>query len=146
MLLALSAHAQVGEPQEQDPRAVIEKIKVEYLIRELELTPEQAAEFSSRLGELRDIEAGFRHEQSIITGELSELLDSGGADREIKKLLEHYEDIMRERMRLYMKEMRALRQMLTPAQQARFLISRERFESEIREMIREAKQLRPGRD
>ncbi|MBE0432968.1 hypothetical protein IBX73_05815 [candidate division WOR-3 bacterium] len=142
-ILMMSVYGQEQDTETQDPRAVIEKIRTEYLIRELELTSEQALEFSSRLGELQDIEAEFHHERSEIIEELKELLDSGAADRDIIRSVNRYEDILRKRLRRHLMKMRGIRQMLTPAQQARFLIFQERFKNEIKEMIREVKQLRP---
>lgn len=145
-MLVMSANAQEQDTEIQDPRAVIEKIRTECLIRELGLTSEQALEFSSRLGELQEIEAEFYHERSEIIEELRGLLDSGAADRDITISLNRYEDILRRRLRRHLAKMKGIRQMLTPAQQARFIIFQERFENEIREMIREVKNLQPDPD
>lgn len=146
LMLAVFVYGQEQAEEEGDPRLVIEKIRTEYLIRELELDPEQASEFSARLGELRDIESEFRRARAAIIEELRMLLETGAADRSITKVLDRHERIMRQRAEDQVNKMMEIREMLSPAQQARFLIATEKFETGIREMIREVKRRCPGPD
>lgn len=146
LMLAVFVYGQEQAEDERDPRLVIEKIRTEYLIRELELDPEQASEFSARLGELRDIESEFRRARAAIIEELRTLLETGAAYRSITKVLDRHERIMRKRAEDQVNKMMEIREMLSPAQQARFIIATEKFETGIKEMIREVKRRCPGPD
>ena len=131
------------ESEAQDPRTIIEKVRIYRLTRELDLTTEQAIGLFPKLNELQKIDKEFRTQQQEIIGDLRGLLDDNAPDKEIIKLLGRYEGIFRERLERQINKMREIRKMLTPSQQAKYIIFQDEFEHEIREMIREVKRLRP---
>jgi len=131
------------ESEAQDPRTIIEKVRIYRLTRELDLTTEQVIGFFPKLNELQKIDKEFRTQQQEIIGDLRGLLDDNAPDKEIIKLLGRYEGIFRERLERQINKMREIRKMLTPSQQAKYIIFQDEFEHEIREMIREVKKLRP---
>lgn len=146
MMIAAFVHGQEQPADEQDPRLIIEKLRTEYLIRELELDPELAVQFAARLSELQAIESEFRREQGVIIEELRKLLEQGAADKRITDALSRHENIMRKRAEDQMAKMKEIHLLLSPVQRAKFLIAAEEFAHEIREMIREVKRRRPGSD
>lgn len=140
-ILVTISFGQESEPQ--DPRAIIEKVRIYRLTRELDLTTEQAVELFPKLNELQKIDKEFRVQEQEIIDNLRGLLDSDALDKEILKSLGRYEDIFRERLERQINKMKEIRKVLTPNQQARYIIFQDEFEHEIREMIREVKKLRP---
>ena len=62
---------------------------------------------------------------------------------EIKESLGAYEKILRDRVERQITKMREIQTMLTPSQQAKYLIFQDEFEREIREMIKEVKRVQP---
>jgi Spy/CpxP family protein refolding chaperone len=144
LVLSISAALVLGQGNEsQDPRAIIEKVRIYRLTEELDLTTEQAVELFPKLSELQKIEREFRSQQLKIIEDLRRQVGDNAPDMEIIKSLTRYEDIFRERLERQLNKMGEIRKMLTPSQQARYIIFQDEFEREIREMIKEVKKLRP---
>lgn len=131
------------ENESNDPRAIIEKIRIYRLTEELDLTTEQAIEFFPRLRELQKIDADFRTQQKAILNNLRVLVGSADQEDEIVESLNRFEVILKERVERQLRKMKEIRNMLTPSQQAKYLIFQDDFEREIRRMIKEVKRLRP---
>jgi Spy/CpxP family protein refolding chaperone len=140
-LLCVLLFAQENETS--DPRAIIEKIRIYRLSKELDLTTEQAIGFFPKLNELQKIDKEFQTQQDEILDELRTLLRNRAPDKEISGPLNKFEAIFRERVERQLKKMGEIRKMLTPSQQAKYLIFQDDFEREIRRMIKEVKKLRP---
>jgi hypothetical protein len=104
---------------EQDPRAIVEKIRMWRLTQELDLSTEQAAVLFPKLNELRKIEKNYNEEKRQVLVELS-----------------------RQKMEMQIEKTKEIMVILTPVQQARYLIFEDEFNREIREMIREVKKLK----
>ncbi len=143
MLLFLMAFLNGQVNESRDPRAIIEKVRIYRLTKELDLTTEQAIEFFPKLNELHKIDNEFREQRHKILIQLKELLSGDAADEDIIRSLSAYEDILKDRVERQIKKMREIRTMLTPSQQAKYLIFQDEFEREIREMIKEVKKLQP---
>ncbi|UCD19293.1 MAG: hypothetical protein JSU64_07720 [candidate division WOR-3 bacterium] len=143
VLVMLSIIVAVGFGQENDPRAIIEKVRIYRLTKELDLTTEQAVELFPKLSELQKIEREFRNQQLEIIEDLKKQVGGNAPDVDIIKSLTRYEGIFRERIERQLSKMGEIRKMLTPSQQARYIIFQDEFEREIREMIKEVKKLRP---
>jgi hypothetical protein len=142
--LIVLAFAYSQESDSKDPREIIEKVRIYRLTKELDLNTEQAIEFFPKLNELRKIENEFRERRREILVHLKELLGGGGAhDKEILESLGAYEKILLERVERQIEKMKEIQTMLTPSQQAKYLIFQDEFEREIREMIKEVKRLQP---
>jgi hypothetical protein len=131
------------ENESSDPRAIIEKIRIYRLTEELDLTTEQAMEFFPRLRELQKIDAEFRDQQKVILDDLRALVGSAAQEKEIVESLNRFEVILKEKVERQLSKMKEIREMLTPSQQARYLIFQDDFEREIRQMIKEVRKLRP---
>jgi Spy/CpxP family protein refolding chaperone len=132
-----------GPPDKDDPREIIEKVRMYRLTQELDLTTEQAVKFFPKLNEIRKSEQKFFEERLEIIKELRELLKDSSADKELTTVIDRFKTIQDERQRVQGKTMDEIREILSPQQQARFLIFQEEFEREIREVIKEVRGHRP---
>lgn len=140
-LLFVISFAQENETN--DPRAIIEKIRIYRLTKELDLTTEQAYEFFPKLNELQKIDQEFRAEQQEILKELEVLIESDSREKEILESLSRYESIFRDRVERQISKLREIREMLTPNQQAKYLLFQDEFEREIRQMIKQVRKRQP---
>ncbi len=125
--------------EEKDPREIIEKVRIYRLTEELDLNEEQAAKFFPRLKDIRKTEQMFHKQKMEIVRELKELLKEGAKEQEIIKVLNKFQELQKKRFESQLKEIEGIRNILTPEQQARFLVFQEEFEKEIRDLIKEVK-------
>ena len=126
-----------------DPRAIIEQIRIYRLTKELDLTTEQAYDFFPKLNELQKIDQEFRVEQQAILEELRVLIQNDSRENEILNSLSRYESIFRERVERQINKLREIRDMLTPNQQAKYLLFQDEFEREIRQLIKQVRKRHP---
>jgi hypothetical protein len=131
------------ENESDDPRAIIEKVRVYRLTQELDLTTEQAIEFFPMLNDLQKIERDFRVQQQELLNQLKQMVREEEAQREIQVLLSKYESLLRARVERQVDKMKEIKEILTPNQQAKYLIFQDEFEREIRRMIKEVRKIQP---
>lgn len=131
------------ELNDQDPRAIIEKVKIYRLTQELDLSTEQAELFFPKLNELQKIERDFHEQRAEMLHELKGLLVSGNNEDEIVIIITEFEDAQKEKVSAQVQKMEDMWMVLTPVQRAKFLIFEDEFHREIREMIKEVKKRRP---
>ncbi|MBA7667758.1 hypothetical protein ES703_75856 [subsurface metagenome] len=142
ILLGLIAISSSQPFNNEDPRAIIEKVRIYRLTQELDLTTEQAMEFFPKLNELQKIEKAFRQKKIQILFELRNLLKNDADDKEILIVVSKYEDIQRKKIEDQIEKIKEMWKILTPVQRAKFLIFQEEFDDEIRKMIRQVKKHR----
>jgi len=127
---------------ETDPRELIEQVKIYQLTKKLGLTSEQAIQFFPKLNESREIEREFRQKKIDALHELKQLMSSGASDNKIQKVINEFEDAWYKKNEDQRNKFNEMRKILTPAQQAKYLLFLDEFENEIREMIKEIKKHR----
>jgi Spy/CpxP family protein refolding chaperone len=132
-------------PDDKDPRAIIEKVRIYLLTEKLDLSSEQAMKFFPRLNELRKIEDVFQKERMEIIAKMEKLVQDKASDKELLKALDSFENLMKTKAENDKKVRDELRELLTPVQQAKFMVFQVKFEQEIRDMIREIRENRPPR-
>lgn len=125
-----------------DPRAIIEKVKIYRLTQELDLTTEQAIEFFPKLNDLQKIEREFGKGKMEIIHKLKGLLKEHASDKKLLEEVGKFEELHKVKLAKQIKTMKEIWQILTPVQRAKFLVFREEFNKEIREMIRKIKKHR----
>ncbi|MCX7995857.1 MAG: hypothetical protein N3A65_08850 [candidate division WOR-3 bacterium] len=133
--------AQAGS-EDKDPREIIEKVRIYKLTEELDLTEEQMAKLFPKLKDMRKFESEFHRQRLELIHELKNLLEKKVNDQEIVKVLDKFQELQRKRYEAHLKEIESIKQILTPVQQARFIIFQEEFEREIRDLIREVRKRR----
>lgn len=127
---------------ESDPRAIIEKVRIYRLTQELDLTTEEAMQFFPKLNEIQKIDKEFRKKKTAALHELRNLLENEASDQEILKVITQYRNDYHKKLEDQKKKLDEIRKILTPVQQAKYLIFQETFEREIREMIKAVKKHR----
>jgi Spy/CpxP family protein refolding chaperone len=127
---------------DQDPRAIIEKVKIYRLTQELDLTSEQAVVFFPKLNELQKIEREFGEGKKEIIDELKKLVADNAPEEKILEQVAKYEKLHKDKLTKQMNKIKELWKILTPLQRAKFLIFQEEFNKEIREMIKKIKKQR----
>lgn len=127
---------------DDDPRAIIEKVKIYRLTQELDLTTEQAIRFFPKLNDLQKIERKFGEEKMSIIHELKELLKEEASDEKILERVAKFEELQKNKLSKQIETTKEIWQILTPVQRAKFLIFQEEFSREIREMIKKIKKHR----
>lgn len=126
--------------EERDPRAIIEKVRIYRLTQELELSTEQAIKFFPKLNDFEKIERDFNDEKIKIIDELRRQLRKEASDKEINETLKKFEGLHRQKIEDQIEKMKEMFELLTTRQKAKFIIFREDFNREIREMIKQVKQ------
>ncbi len=143
LLLTIIIPLLFAQPSDdQDPRAVIEKIRIWRLTQELDLSTEQTAMLFPKLNELRKIEKTYYEQKRLILVQLKDLLDRRASDEELTVVLSRHQAMNRQKIEMQIAKMAEIKKILTPVQQARYLIFEDEFSREIREMIKEVKQLK----
>lgn len=135
MLIAAAAYA-----ADDDPRAIIENVRIYRMTKELDLSSEQAIEFFPKLRELQKVELRFTEEKTRILDGLRERISRGSSDQEILALLDEFENAHRKRLEGLVARTKDMFEILTPMQRAKFLVFQDDFSREIRELIKRVKQ------
>ena len=130
------------QTEENDPRAIIEKIKIYVMTKRLDLTTYQAMQLFPELNELQKHEQDFRKKEVGALAELRSLLKGKASNQAILNVIQVYEDAYNKKMENDKKKFTEIKKILSPVQQAKYLIFREDFENEIRSMIKEIKRQR----
>jgi Spy/CpxP family protein refolding chaperone len=142
ILLGLTVFCLAQPFNDDDPRAIIEKVKIYRLTQELDLTTEQAVRFFPKLNDLQKIERKFGEDKMRIIHGLKELLREHASDEKILEVVAKFEELQKDKLTKQIEKMKEIWQILTPVQRAKFLIFQEEFNREIREMIKKIKKHR----
>ncbi len=127
---------------EGDPREVIENVKIFMLTKKLDITKEQASQLFPTINELQKIDQEFREKRLEALHEMKRLINSNASEQEINNVIREYEDAYNKKIENEKKRFSELKKILTPIQQAKYLIFQEEFEGEIRNIINEIKNRR----
>lgn len=123
----------------KDPREIIEKVRIYKLTETLDLTEEQMTKFFLHLKDMRKNEQDFQDQRMVLLQELRNLVKTNAREQEIINILNKFQELQKKRLTNQIQEIESLKKILTPVQQAKFLIFQENFEREIRELIREVR-------
>ena len=129
--------------EDKDPRAIIEKVRIYLLTEKLDLSEEQAVKFFPKLNDLRKAEEDFQKERMDIIAKLEGQVRDKASEKDLLQTLGGFEILIKTKADKDKKIRDELRSLLTPVQQAKFLIFQTKFEQEIRDMIREIRGNRP---
>ena len=129
--------------EDKDPRAIIEKVRIYLLTEKLDLSEEQAVKFFPKLNDLRKAEEDVQKERMGIIAKLEGQVREKASEKDLLQTLSGFENLIKTKADKDKKIRDELRSLLTPVQQAKFLIFQTKFEQEIRDMIREIRGNRP---
>ncbi|MHB8155908.1 MAG: hypothetical protein ACYDEQ_00690 [Desulfocucumaceae bacterium] len=121
-------------------RKMLEAVRISRMTETLELSDQQIAQFFPRLKEMEsDLKETGRHHQKLL-GQLDSLLNAGARDQELKakmSQIENAEAERRQRMKTFKTKLDGI---LTVKQQAKMLVFNQKFDEEIRGMVRDIRQ------
>ena len=130
-----------GDSHDKD-RKMLEAMRITRMTEELKLTDKQIAEFFPRLKEMEANmrEMGKNRKKGI--GQLDSLLNAGAKDQELKAKMAQIERTEAEKWQQMKAFKIKLDGILTVKQQAQMLVFNQKFDEEIRDMVREIRQKR----
>jgi len=125
-------------------RRMLEAVRVSRLTEVLKLTDEQIATFIPKLKQLEERQRQLGHQRQKALRELEKRLQASAKEAEIKAKLAELDRLEGERLQR-MREMRTeLDKLLSIEQQARWRVFNDRFDQEIRDMVKEIRVRRMG--
>lgn len=129
----------------QDPKQMVETIRIYKITEALDLTENQSVRFFPKLKEMRDAKEEFNQTRMKMVERLDGYLqDSKKFSADIKSLIAEFEA---SETNLRGKEARIKKEIaniLTPEQQAKFMLFQMRFNREMREMVGKAREMHRG--
>lgn len=129
-------------PEMEKERRMLEAIRVTRMTEALKLSEEQVAKFLPRLKRIEEHQRLLREDRARKLRQLADMLDKPEHQREIKVKLEELEKIDQEQTQKVRQMMKDLDTLLSVEQRARWRVFNERFDGEIREMVREIRKKR----
>lgn len=127
-------------PPGDKERKMLEAVRISRMTETLELSDQQIAQFFPKLKEMEsNLKETSRHHQRLL-GQLDSLLAAGAKDQELKAKMVQIENAEAERWQRMRSFKTKLDGILTVKQQAKMLIFNQKFDEEIREMVREIRQ------
>lgn len=126
----------------KDPRVIIEEVRIYRLTQELDLTSEQATRLFPKLHELRKAERDVRKERIHLLSQLRNLLRGDASNQKIQEVIKQYQATHIKRLEQEVENLKEMEKILTPKQQAKFLIFEEEFRREIIDMIKLIRKMR----
>lgn len=124
----------------QNPQEMVETIRIYKMSEELNLSQDQSVKFFPKLKEMRLAKEEFNQTRFKIAEQMEKFLqDSDKFSKEIKALVAELEA---NELKLREKEARIKKEIgniLTPEQQAKFMLFQMQFNKEMREMVGKAK-------
>ncbi|MCX7837317.1 MAG: hypothetical protein N2323_05095 [candidate division WOR-3 bacterium] len=126
-------------PEEPKPFETLENLKMWRLTEELNLNEEQAGKIFPKLKKIRELKEKRKEEREKEIEKLSELLAKKAKSEEIKKQVE----LIRNNDKKHQSECEKIQDeifaLLTPEQQAKYLLFHIGFEGNIKKMLRKMK-------
>jgi hypothetical protein len=130
----------------KDTRDMIEDLRIVRLTKELNLTDQQLAKLLPRFRETQAARKEFQQKHMGQIKDLDDLLNGRASEKDLQAKLSEMERLENDFQSKERETRRELLGQLSVEQQARFFVFQEKFEREIRELIRGIKQggLQPG--
>ncbi|MEO0113828.1 MAG: Spy/CpxP family protein refolding chaperone [candidate division WOR-3 bacterium] len=131
-------------PEDPKPLETLENLRMWRLTEELNLTEEQASKIFPKLKRIRELKEKRKEERNKEIEKLSELLAKKAKGDEIKKQVE----LIRNNDKKHQNECEKIQDeifaILTPEQQAKYLLFHVGFEGKIKKMLRKLKGWKRG--
>jgi len=130
----------------KDTRDMIEDLRIVRLTKELNLTDQQLAKFLPKMREMEAARREFHQKQVGLIKDMDDLLGRGASEKDLQTKLSEFEKQENDFQSKERESRKALTNQLSVEQQARYVVFQEKFEREMRELIRGIRQggLQPG--
>lgn len=143
--IAWSQEPMPPPPQQGPPFERIERFKKMRMVEMLDLKEEQSVRFFARYNEFENTRKDLNHQKDEALDKIERLIRNKADAKEYEKLFAEVEAINRKIADEKLKFFNGLSDLLSIEQRAKLLLFERRFESELREAVREAQQRRRGR-
>jgi hypothetical protein len=129
-------------------RKMLEAVRISRMAEALDLGEEQIAKFFPRLRKLEETRRASDKQRDQLITELEKLLTDSPKDGDLKSKLDQIDKLEEQKLRRLLADRAELDALLSLSQRAKLRVFNERFEDEIRSMVRtirerRMKQLRP---
>ncbi|MEO0092135.1 MAG: hypothetical protein ABIK61_05460 [candidate division WOR-3 bacterium] len=129
--------------REKEPKEKLEMIRAWKLTEVLNLTEDQSIRFFPKLKELRRAREEFDQKRMKILDEIEDYLrDAKKYEKELKAKIQEMELNETKFQELEKKLRKEIASILTPEQQAKFMLFQMRFNEELRDVIHRAKEMK----
>jgi Spy/CpxP family protein refolding chaperone len=144
MLMTLVLHAQPGPPMDGPGRERIERFRRMRLIEILDLKEEQSVRFIARYNEFENNRRDLNKQRDEILDKIERLVRNNAEEKEIEKVFPEVEAIGRKIGEERLKFFNSLADLLSVQQRAKLLLFERRFETELRDAVRQRMKERRG--
>ncbi len=131
----LSSPLLAQPPKEKRVREKIQMLRMWKLTEELDLTEKEAAELFPIFGKYDKKRARLHRQRRKLLEELRDLIQEGAPSARINEVIRRLEDNYRALSRMREEEWEEVKRVLTPDQQARYILFHERFARDMWRMI-----------
>ncbi|RLA84900.1 MAG: hypothetical protein DRG40_05435 [Deltaproteobacteria bacterium] len=131
----LSSPLLAQPPKEKRVRERIQMLRMWKLTEELDLTEKEAAELFPIFGKYEKKRAKLHHQRRRLLDKLRGLIQKGAPPERINEVIRKLEANYRELSRMREEEWEEVKRVLTPDQQARYILFHERFARDMWRMI-----------
>jgi len=131
----LSSPLLAQPPKEKRVRERIQMLRMWKLTEELDLTEKEAAELFPIFGKYDKKRARLHRQRRKLLEELRDLIQEGAPSARINEVIRRLEDNYRALSRMREEEWEEVKRVLTPDQQARYILFHERFARDMWRMI-----------
>ncbi len=133
-----------GPGQEGKPIERLEQLRKVRMIEMLDLKEDQSVRFFARLNDHDNARRALRKERSDVLDKIERLVRNHGDEQEYDPLFKDVLDLDRKLGDENRSFFESLKDVLTTEQRGKLLLFERKFESELREAMREARQRRMG--
>ncbi len=146
LAVVLSVVVAQSQPQHMGPQLEkIERFKKMRMIELLDLKEEQSVRFIARYNEFENARRDLTKQRNEVLDKIERLLRNNADSKEFEKLFTDVEVISRKIGEEKLKFFNGLADLLSIEQRAKLLLFERRFETELKEAVREVQQRRRGR-
>jgi hypothetical protein len=128
-------------PRSND-RKMLEAMRITRMTEELKLTDKQIAEFFPKLKEMEANIKEMGKNQRTLIGQLDSMLNAGAKDQDLKAKMAQIDKAEAERWNQLKTSKAKIDGILTIKQQAKMLVFKQKFDQEIKDMVRDIRQKR----
>jgi hypothetical protein len=137
ILTTLQLYAQPGPPMDGRGRERIERFRRMRLIELLDLKEEQSVRFIARYNEFENNRRDLNKQRDEILDKIERLVRNNAEEKEIEKIFLEVEAISRKLGEERLKFFNSLSDLLSVQQRAKLLLFERRFETELRDAVRQ---------
>lgn len=137
LLTTLHLHAQPGPPMDGPGRERIERFRKMRMIEMLDLKEDQSVRFIARFNEFENARRELSKQRDEVLDKIERLVRNNADEKEIEKTILEVETVTRKIGEERLKFFNSLSDLLSVQQRAKLLLFERRFETELRDAVRQ---------